>query len=111
MINKLREIAESREFIYHCGHCNYFGECFCQPTSSGLSAPWCKKCEKNSSLTRYVSYSHADKLAAALKVACSVIDEMSETLKSVEKNQCYDCACGNKAEDALSAAEKMMGEL
>lgn len=37
---------------YKCGHCEYEGPCYGAPTSEGVTAPWCKRCEKNDSLEK-----------------------------------------------------------
>ena len=36
---------------YRCGHCGYEGPCYGQPTSAGVSAPWCVRCGMNNRLT------------------------------------------------------------
>lgn len=36
---------------YKCGHCGFEGHCYGQPTSEGVTAPWCAKCELNDKLT------------------------------------------------------------
>ncbi len=114
MKNKLREIAESKgRELFLVGNYDFkHGLCAAFETERAANEAVDLINRSNDPCIMGVTEkSHADKLAAALKVAVDVIDEMSETLKSVEKNQCYDCACGNKAEDALAAAEKTMGEL
>lgn len=40
---------------YRCGHCGYEGPCYGQPTSSGVSAPWCKQCGMNNKLSALAS--------------------------------------------------------
>lgn len=40
---------------YKCGHCGYEGPCYGQATSKGVSAPWCRKCERNDKLTKLVA--------------------------------------------------------
>lgn len=37
---------------WRCGHCGYIGPCYGQPMSSGLSAPWCARCQLNDKLER-----------------------------------------------------------
>lgn len=36
--------------IYHCGHCDYKGPCYGVPSSAGVSAPYCYRCEMNNKL-------------------------------------------------------------
>lgn len=60
---------------YRCGHCGYEGPCYGQPTSSGVSAPWCKQCGMNNKLSALASAQAASaeleeqvaNLAAALR--------------------------------------------
>lgn len=35
---------------YRCGHCGYEGPCYGTPTGTGVSAPWCKQCQRNDKL-------------------------------------------------------------
>jgi len=43
--------------IYQCDHCGYIGPCYGTPIiggrKSGVSAPWCKQCQKNDKLKIY----------------------------------------------------------
>lgn len=39
---------------YKCGHCQYEGECYGIPTGLGVSAPFCRKCERNDKLQEIV---------------------------------------------------------
>lgn len=36
--------------IYECGHCGFVGHCYGIPTSVGVSAPFCPKCQRNDKL-------------------------------------------------------------
>lgn len=38
--------------IYKCGHCGYVGHCYGIPTSVGVTAPYCPKCQKNDKLKK-----------------------------------------------------------
>lgn len=46
--------------IYKCGHCGYVGHCYGIPTSAGITAPYCPKCQKNDKLKK-VRRSHQKK--------------------------------------------------
>jgi len=51
---------------YKCSYCDYEGHCFGQPTSQGVSAPWCKQCEKNDGLT-HIPYTEQEKFGIIVK--------------------------------------------
>jgi len=38
--------------VYKCENCGHVGHCYGTPTSEGVSAPWCQKCQKNDKLVR-----------------------------------------------------------
>lgn len=41
---------------YKCGHCGYIGPCYGTPfvgKTTGISAPWCKRCGMNDMLKIY----------------------------------------------------------
>ena len=37
---------------YTCRHCGYQGPCYGTPIGDAVSAPWCKKCERNDGLIK-----------------------------------------------------------
>lgn len=40
--------------IYKCGHCGFVGHCYGIPTSQGVSAPFCSKCQRNDKLEKVI---------------------------------------------------------
>lgn len=38
--------------IYHCGHCDYKGYCYGIGHATGVSAPFCKRCQRNDKLRK-----------------------------------------------------------
>ncbi len=117
MTNKLREIAESkgREFwISMCTFNDGYTEIYECRNGEFEPTPPAEK-------IHVIEKSAYDKLAAALKVACSVIDELKEKLRvaislashkfdcTVMTNGKHECNCGYN--ELKRAAEKMLGEL
>lgn len=51
---------------YKC-KCGFEGDCYGAPTSNGVSAPWCPKCQRNNGLSEIVTHPTQEQREMALK--------------------------------------------